>query len=177
MGFEIGHYQRTFAWHHVYHGVVDIGFITEGIGVQRDAVLAIGGGIRHHRIASPVSFHPGAVFNINARRARRFDQHVGAAERLAQRDAVGMSNDAAAQAIVHLLIARAVVVADIAVAKPALIVQRRIAVSAAAFIGITLLHGVAEVVIAKQSAAYTRRLGHFAVAVGAVVVGGVGVVR
>ncbi|MNR05552.1 hypothetical protein D3C85_1215900 [compost metagenome] len=88
-----------------------------------------------------------------------------------------MSNDAAAQAIVHLLIARAVVVADIAVAKPALIVQRRIAVSAAAFIGITLLHGVAEVVIAKQSAAYTRRLGHFAVAVGAVVVGGVGVVR
>ena len=108
---KAGAHQRAFGRDHAAHVVFDVGVVAHGVGIQRHAVVAVDGGIRHHRIASPVGSHAGLVFHADAGCPRRFDQHVGVTQRLAEGHAVGMTDDPAGELPVEIVLIVAVVVA------------------------------------------------------------------
>ena len=110
-GIEAGAHQRAFGRHHAADVIFDVGVVTHGVGIQRHAVIAVDGGIRHHRVASPVGFHPGLVFHADARCSRRFNQDVGIPQRLAEGDTVGMAYHPTGELPVEIVLIARVVVA------------------------------------------------------------------
>ena len=96
------------------------------------------------------------------------DQHVGFAQRLAQRHPMRMRHNAAAQAIVQLLVIAVIagVVACVHVALSAIIFKTGGAAVSNAMVLIALLHAVAEIVLIQRGAADSSVLGDATVPIG-----------
>ena len=164
--------------HHADHCIIKVDIVCQGVGVQRDPVFAILGGIGQDGIPAPVGAYPGLVFHLHAAGAGGFHQHHGIVQRLAQGDAVGVRQHAAADPVVELFKAVAAAVADVGVAVAAAVVERGIAcapVVAVAAAGIAGLHAIAEVVVIQQGAVQARQIGHAAIEIVRQAVAGAGV--
>ena len=163
MGFKLRTGNRAVGRDDADNRIVQVDVIGQAVGVQRHPVFPVFGGVGQHGVAAPVGLNPGLVFHFDVVCAGGFDQHHRVVHRLAQRDAVGVGQHAAAQAVVQLFDTVAAAVADVGVAVAAAVVQRRVAGAAAIALtaaGVAGLHAVAQVVVLQQRAVQARQSAH-----------------